>query len=867
MSRRLDDAGAILVRALADPVEARGRATALLARCAEPEARAVALRALGLAVREVGEPEAARGHLLAAIATASAAGLDARAAQARLSLVGVLADLGLLDAALAEADTAGRVLRGADADRLLGHRALVLCRSGRFTEGLATGDAALERLRAADDPSFVAGLLNNRGLARAYRGELAGAEADLEHAITVAESAGLARLAAMSRANLGFVALRCGDIPQALALYAQAEPEFADTAGRARAIDVDRAGALLYAGLAREARRLLGRAADGLTACGYALDAAEARLLLAQAELACGDASDARVTARAAGHAFDRQDRRGWALLAEHTTLRARAATGSVDRDLCRDACRSAERLDAWGWRHPALQSRILAAQAALDAGRPPEAARILAAHAVPPRDGTASERIAAWHATALYRVARGTRRAAFSAAQAGLRELATHTATLGAAELRAHAAGHGSELAELGLRLARESRRASTVLAWAERRRLATGRPAPVRPPRDPRLAHGLAELRRAGADLAAAIADERPHGAQLRRRDQAEEFVRRRARTSTPDGVPNGRTTSHRGLTAELDDRALVEYAWCDGELLAVSLVNGRHRLHELGPFTRVATTVTTVRFTLNRLAQRHLAGGDARAEAVRRALTQTTGALDELLVAPLRRVLGDRELVVVPCGALHAVPWAALPSTAGRPVTVVPSAVDWVSARASGVARPHGRVVLVAGPGVPHATAELDGLAASYPAATRLTGADAVAERVAAELDGAWLAHIGAHAVFRPGNALFSEIVLSDGPLFGYDLEAIDAPPRLVVLSACEAGRGDVTAGETTLGLVATLLSGGTATVIASVAPVHDAETATFMIELHRRIAAGQTPARALAAVPRTSGVLGFVCMGAG
>ncbi|MFM9469936.1 hypothetical protein ACKI1K_45635, partial [Streptomyces scabiei] len=43
--------------------------------------------------------------------------------------------------------------------------------------------------------------------------------------------------------------------------------------------------------------------------------------------------------------------------------------------------------------------------------------------------------------------------------------------------------------------------------------------------------------------------------------------------------------------------------------------------------------------------------------------------------LLVDPLRPLLGDHPVVVVPTGVLHAVPWAALPGLAGRPVVVAP------------------------------------------------------------------------------------------------------------------------------------------------------------------------------------------------
>jgi CHAT domain-containing protein len=100
-----------------------------------------------------------------------------------------------------------------------------------------------------------------------------------------------------------------------------------------------------------------------------------------------------------------------------------------------------------------------------------------------------------------------------------------------------------------------------------------------------------------------------------------------------------------------------------------------------------------------------------------------------------------------------------------------------------------------------------------------------------------------------------------------LIAYDLERLERPPRLLVLSACDAGSADVRAGEAVMGLVSAALSFGTATVIAAVGPVGDAATRNLMTGLHERLALGMAPAEALAAVPRPLGALAFMCFGAG
>lgn len=912
----------VLRSVLDDPGHARGEAEALLRTAPGTEAGAIARRALGLAVRELGDLGTARDHLLTAIADAEAAGLAERAGQARLTLIGVLADLGRLDEALGVADQAGGVLRGLDADRLLGHRALLLCRTGRFGDGLRLGDRALRSLRAADDPTFVSGLLNNRGLAKAYAGDLRGAAADLTRAAGTADEAGIARLAAIARVNLGFVAQRRGDLVEALRLYAQAEPAFDDAAGRALAIDVDHATTLLATGLAQEARRVLTGTLDALSA--HPSDAAEARLTLAHAELACGRPAASATAARAAHAAFTAQGRDGWALLAGHAEVRARFAayldahpdpartqpdgapapgpdpasphipprpepdSASPYAAPCADgpavadpgraallpvARASAERLAAWGWRLEAVHARVIAARLALDDGDPAGAAEILADHARPPRGGTAGERVARWHATALHRLARGNRPGALAAVRAGLRDAAAYADALEATELRSHAAVRGAGPARLGLRLALDSGRAASVLAWIERGRAVTGRAPAVRPPRDPDLASALAVLRRTGTELADAIAAERPHADALDLHRTAEARVRRLSRTAPrrlrtgpgPAAPRRNRIADPTGeLVAALDGRAFVEFATCDGAYLAVTVAGGRCRVHRLG---RVETAaVGAVRFAANRLAQHH-AVPDRGPRAVHDDLVAVAGELDRALFpVPVRRAIAGRDLVLAPCGPLHALPWAVLPALAGRPFTVAASAAAWLAARRADVPG-RGRTLLAAGPGVPQAVHEIAALRELHPDAEVLAGPDATAATVAAALERADLAHIGAHASYRPGNALLSEVLLAGGALYGHDLAALATPPRRVVLSTCDAALGDVTSADRPLGPAAALLDGGAATVVASVTPVDDAETATFMRSLHHELARGHSPAHALAVVPRTPGVLGFTCLGAG
>lgn len=75
------------------------------------------------------------------------------------------------------------------------------------------------------------------------------------------------------------------------------------------------------------------------------------------------------------------------------------------------------------------------------------------------------------------------------------------------------------------------------------------------------------------------------------------------------------------------------------------------------------------------------------------------------------------------------------------------------------------------------------------------------------------------MAAHGHVRADNPLFSSLALADGPYTVYDLEGLTQTPHHVVLAACDTALAHVTAGEEILGLSATLLAKGTASLVAS------------------------------------------------
>ena len=100
-----------------------------------------------------------------------------------------------------------------------------------------------------------------------------------------------------------------------------------------------------------------------------------------------------------------------------------------------------------------------------------------------------------------------------------------------------------------------------------------------------------------------------------------------------------------------------------------------------------------------------------------------------------------------------------------------------------------------------------------------------------------EGARLAHIAAHGIFRGDAPLFSALMLADGPLTVHDLRQLERPPTSFVLSACDSGGAAPIGPFEALGLVASLLGMGTSSVLASVVPVNDQACLSVMADVHR------------------------------
>lgn len=210
----------------------------------------------------------------------------------------------------------------------------------------------------------------------------------------------------------------------------------------------------------------------------------------------------------------------------------------------------------------------------------------------------------------------------------------------------------------------------------------------------------------------------------------------------------------------------------------------------------------------------------------------------------------------VLVVPHGALHALPFAALTPDVGRTwlveryaLSVLPSAsvLPFLLAKRN---RGGGGMLALGDPdgSLPAAAAEARAVAALY-GSRALVGreASAVALRSAPRPIGHL--HIAAHAAFDSVRPLFSRIRLADGDLAAHDIFGLDLRgTRLVVLSGCETGVGQTDVGELE-GLSRAFLYAGASTVVATLWKVDDLASRALMETFYRRLRAGTPTAEAL------------------
>ncbi|MGE5293044.1 MAG: CHAT domain-containing protein [Micromonosporaceae bacterium] len=841
----------------ADPARFRPVAERLVAqarRAGQPEALALALRALAWAERARLDDRSAIRLLDEACRIARRHRLDSVLAELLMSHAAVSQELGRMTAARRDLDAAEPLVTGTLATELSFHRAVLLQNIGQLADSAALYHRVLSDTAASARRLVLCA--NNLALIESQQGRHGLALRRLEEVLPAAGNVGPA-LTAMVVQSRAWVTVQSGRFAEGLGLFEEAEQAYRDAELPLGEHYIEYADALMELRLLPEATNAARRAVEEFSAVNVPLMAAEAQLRVAQLATLSGECAEADAASAAAVAAFRRQARAAWRARAVVVMAEAHFRCGTASPGEMAHARAAAELLDSLGMRSAAVHGFLVSGRMAASLGRRRQAVAVLTRAGSLALRAPVLVRLRGRVSWALAAALRHRDNEALTHCRRGLSDLALHRGSLPSVELRALASGHGAELGLIGLGIVIRDGSPSRVLNWMERSRAAAL--LAIEPPDFDEIRPDLAALRAIHTQIRDAKPQHARTTALARTRIEREAIESRIRRTTWRARSVAGTAAAPvtvAGLRDHLAGRVLVAYGMLGEDLIAVVIERRRSRLAVLGPLGPVREQLRMLLFALRRMTQPR---PQAQLAAARASADVRVRRLTELLMQPLK-VPADAEVVVIPLPGLQGIPWSALHD---GPVCLAPSATFWVlsslAARARQAHKPgrgspsddraNGSVVLVAGPDLPGAVAEVESLAQIYPLAAHMAPPASTVDRVADALAGANLAHLACHGVLRADNPMFSSLLLSDGPLTVQELYARGLAPHRLILAACESGSMVHYAGDEVLGFVSALLARGTAGVIASTAAVLDVEAVDFMTAVHRKLASGATLAHAL------------------
>jgi CHAT domain-containing protein len=317
---------------------------------------------------------------------------------------------------------------------------------------------------------------------------------------------------------------------------------------------------------------------------------------------------------------------------------------------------------------------------------------------------------------------------------------------------------------------------------------------------------------------------------------------------------------------MTVEPLRLAQVQALLPEGALLLEYFVTGQGRTI-LWAVTREAVSVASLPIDRQQLTDRVQAFRELIASRERSGETaRTARTLFDALVRPGLRGAAPTELVIVPHGPLHYLPFQALMPAPGRyllqgaPLYYYTSASLMQFTRAKLQTGPP-TVFAMGNPdlqdrtlSLPYAAREARGIVALFPDAQLALGASATKTASREALRSHSVLHFATHAEFDAADPLGTSLLLASThetesrlevqEIFGLELHA-----SLVVLSACETALGKLTRGDELTGLTRAFIYAGTPSVITTLWQVNDRSAFELMREFYRQLRAGRNKAEAL------------------
>jgi len=244
------------------------------------------------------------------------------------------------------------------------------------------------------------------------------------------------------------------------------------------------------------------------------------------------------------------------------------------------------------------------------------------------------------------------------------------------------------------------------------------------------------------------------------------------------------------------------------------------------------------------------------------------------------------GIENLVLIPDGPLHQLPFDALPMSASGPylaerfgVTLAPSAAIWLSLRTRPLAHA-GLALVLAKPDVKSDASSqtswsgepLDDLSEAYeeglravrafpPGSLLISGAAASrSSLLSMKLDPFTLLHFATHSLINPLRPERSAIVLAsgnasdDGLLRVEDISKLALEDKTIILASCSTSAGVVRRSEGLMSLSRPFLAAGAQAVVGTLQRVRDSESSQFFDEFYLTLERGKSLRESLGVAKR-------------
>lgn len=290
---------------------------------------------------------------------------------------------------------------------------------------------------------------------------------------------------------------------------------------------------------------------------------------------------------------------------------------------------------------------------------------------------------------------------------------------------------------------------------------------------------------------------------------------------------------------------DETLVEYYYQDDDLYAFVLTQGGLNTVKLNG-ANLFGEVQEFRAALEDPASKNY--------------LELSEHLYQRLAQPLEPLLGNPNLILVPHGILHYLPFNALKSEKGYlidrfSIRYLPSAsvMNYLSQRKT---PDLDKILAVGNPEfgerkapLTFAEQEARTIAKSFPEPTLLLQKEAT-ETVFKKIGGHFpYIHLATHGIFESESPLSSGLLLAqdpdnDGLLSVEEIYSLRLDTDLVTLSACETGLSKISNGDDLVGLTRGFLYAGSRAIVASLWSVDDQATALLMNEFYSMLSKANT-----------------------